>query len=139
MGAVCGAVWRLATGRLRWLAEGPTGGAPTECARGAGGRKPLCGGGASVVGETCERGRLDRRKLVRPRILGCVVVSDSITGRSRRRSRRRRRRTAAIQPDLTNPLRRGNRGEERNKFKGVSGAVKPVCPEILRWNPVTLY
>ena len=30
------------------------------------------------MGETCERGRLDRRKLVRPRILGCVVVSDSI-------------------------------------------------------------
>lgn len=72
----------------------------------------MCGEGTSVVGETCERGRLDRRKLVRPRILG--VVSDSITSRRRRR----RYRATTVQQVLRsdqNALRRGNRGEERNK------------------------
>jgi hypothetical protein len=69
--------WRLAGGRLRWPAPGGGAGA-TEWAKGGGGGKAGCGGGASVVGETWERGRFDRRKLVRPRILGWVVVSDSI-------------------------------------------------------------
>lgn len=88
MVVVWGGGWRLVAGRLRWLAAG--GGAPTEyasCARAGGGSgSPGCWGGASVVGETCERGRLDRRKLVRPRILGCVVVSDSIISRGRGRA-----------------------------------------------------
>jgi hypothetical protein len=60
---------------------GPAG-AAAEWARGG---KAGCGG-ASVEGETWERGRLDRRKLVRPRILGCVVVSDSMPGRGRGRA-----------------------------------------------------
>ena len=70
--------------------------------------KPVCGGRPSVVGETCERGRLDRRKLVRPRILGCVLVSDSITSR-----RRRRYRAAIVQTSPHERSRRAQAGQQR--------------------------